>query len=278
MTCEIGIRAHDFPIFDDTGELAKKISEYGLSNIQYSPKFSLKQETDNGFNMSFGLAHHSETIFAKDNINVAILGCYINMIHPDLKERQKNMDLFERYLALAKSFHCPLVATETGSINNIFKPQQDNWTEKTFQTTIRQIRKMVEQAEKLGVLIGIEPGVNHPIYDIKSIVRMIREINSPNLKIIFDPTNLILHPTDSQIKIVKEGIQQFGNIIYAFHIKDYAFINGQKEIVPLGEGLSPLKDISQIIQSHIPHAYVFMEETPQEKFDQSIKNFKELFA
>lgn len=278
MSYEIGIRAHDLPIFDNTEKLAKELNKYALNNVQFSPKFSLKEQTNNGLNMSFGLAHHSEEILTNGHINIAILGCYINIIHPDMNERQKSLRLFKKYLALSKVFKCPLVATETGSVNNLFKPQESNWTKEALSLTIKQIKKLVKASENLGVLVGIEPGVNHPIHNISTIKKMLDEVDSPNLKIIFDPTNLVLNKNDSEIEIVEKGLAQFGDSIYAFHIKDYDFKGNQKIITPFGQGLAPMREIANVIQDYLPHSYVLMEETPHQDFDKSIYNFKKIFA
>ncbi|MBC6350166.1 sugar phosphate isomerase/epimerase family protein [Lactobacillus melliventris] len=278
MKCEIGIRAHDLPIFDDLDELAKELKSYGFDNVQFSPKFSLKENTNDGQKMSYGLAHYAEERLKQRNIKTAILGCYVNIIHPDLQERDNAIKLFQNYLSFAKAMACPLVATETGSIDNIFKPHSENWTDTVFELTVSQIKKLTNTAEKLGMLVGIEPGINHPIYDVSTTKELLDKIASPNLKIIFDPTNLVLKPTDSEAAILKNGIEAFGNEIYAFHIKDFAFNkNGEKVIVPFGDGLAPMKEMAKIIKSFRPCSYVLMEETPQAHFDRSVARFKKLF-
>lgn len=277
MKCEIGIRAHDFPIFDDLDQLATELYNDKLNNIQFSPKFSLKKSTVNGTKMSFGMAYYAQKILSQKEINIAILGCYVNLIHPDEEQRAMAIELFQSYLSYAKAMHCPLVASETGSIDNIFQPHKENWTEKVFELTVKQIKKLTDTAEKLGMLVGIEPGVNHPIYSVATTKRLINEVNSPNLKIIFDPMNLILKATDSEAAILKNGIEEFGDKIYAFHIKDYAFNNGQKIVVPFGEGLAPMNEIANIIENYKAKPYVLLEETPKNYFDRSIKRFKRLF-
>lgn len=278
MKCEIGIRAHDLPIFDNITDLTTELSHYHLDNIQFSPKFSLKESTRNGEKMSFGLAHHSKMILNQKGINVAILGCYVNIIHPDKQTREEAIQLFQQYLSYAKVMGCPLVATETGSIDNVYSPHQENWTDTVFELTIKQIKQLTNVAEKLGMFVGIEPGVNHPIHDVISTKKLIGKVNSPNLKIVFDPTNMILNPLDSETEIVNEGIKEFGDEIYAFHIKDYDFKDGEKVIVPFGTGLAPMKKIAQIIKNFKTRPYVLMEETPKNHFEQSVKKFKELFC
>lgn len=279
MKCEIGIRAHDFPIYDDTEQLAEQLAKTGIYNIQFSPKYSLKEETNHGTNMSFGLAHHTKEILDKKDINVAIFGCYVNIIHPNEESRQDAINLFENYLAYSKTIACPIVATETGSIvAGEPGPHAENWTEDIFNLTVKQIKKLTDAAEKLGVLVGIEPGINHPIYNVATTKKLIEQIKSLNLKIIFDPMNMILNFADSELDILKDGIREFGDKIYAFHIKDYDFKDGKKEVVPLGDGLAPMKEIAEVIKQFKVRPYVLMEDTLQDNFDRSIDRFKEMFG
>lgn len=228
--------------------------------------------------MSFGLAHHSKEILSQKQINIAILGCYVNIIHPDIRERNSAIKLFENYLAYSKAMECPIVATETGSIDNIFSPHKENWSSEVFELTVKQIKKLTNTAEKLGVLVGIEPGVNHPIYNVDITKRLIDRVNSPNLKIIFDPMNMVLTPDDSELEILKYGIRKLNDAIYAFHIKDYDFKkDGKKIVVPFGTGLAPMNKIADEIKKFKTRPYVFIEETPQNNFDKSIEKFEEIF-
>ncbi len=61
------------------------------------------------------------------------------------------------------------------------------------------VRRLCREAEKYGIIVGIEPGINHPIHTIEKMQRLIDEVASTNLGIILDPTNLIRVDIDKNV-------------------------------------------------------------------------------
>lgn len=57
--------------------------------------------------------------------------------------------------------------------------------------------ELVVEAEKFGVIVAIEGGINHPVYSPQVLKRLLDSIDSPNLQVIFDPANF-LNPTNYQ--------------------------------------------------------------------------------
>lgn len=49
----------------------------------------------------------------------------------------------------------------------------------------------MEYAEKLGVIVAIEPVCRHIVNNAKRARKVLDAIDSPNLQIIFDPVNLL---------------------------------------------------------------------------------------
>src|SRR5690606_31992508 len=100
-------------------------------------------------------------------------GCYINMIHPDKIERQKALDRFKEHIRFARDFGCSIVGTETGAVNAKMGYTVDNFAEGPFQDVVASVSELVEEAEKWGIIVGIEGGINHPIYTPKLMNRML---------------------------------------------------------------------------------------------------------
>lgn len=275
---EYGLRAHDIPKYDDIEGLADELSRREIRHIQFAPRVSLAKQTDGGNKVSYGLATKVAKVLDDRNVKISVLGCYVNIIHPDEKERSDALKLFKKYLSVAKSFKAELVATETGSVDLSFHQTPANYTEKNITLAIQQVQKMVAEAEKLGVFVGIEPGINHPIYNIQQTVRLLKKVNSPNLKIIFDPMNLVMTVEDDELAIVREGIEVLGDDIYAFHIKDYQFVDGQKQVVPVGTGVAPLQEIIKAIRKSQPDPYIILDETPQEAFNRSLNLVQKMYT
>lgn len=272
---QIGIRAHDIHILDDPEKLAKSLREHQFPYVQFAPRVSLAKMTDIGANINFGLANRVKTAFAKNGITIAVLGCYINIIDPDLTKRNKVLTQFNKYLTAAHSFGANLVATETGSVDPTFHKTINNFTPIKIDETISVIKNMVECAEKVGCLVGIEPGVNHPIYSLEITKKLLKEITSPNLQIILDPGSLVMNADDDPVEILKQGIQEFGSKIYAFHIKDFVYKTDHIEITPIGEGSVDIEKMLQTINDMQPNAFAIADELSSEKIDQSLTRLQE---
>lgn len=272
----LGIRAHDIQIFDDIHSLAKRLEELDFSYIQFAPRVSLQKTTKTGENVSFGLANQVKWELAKHGIQIAVLGCYVNIIHPDAVKRDQAIVQFKSYLSHASSFGTALVGTETGSVDPEFNLTKANYQSNVVDLAIEQVKSMVTAAEKVGCLVGIEPGVNHPIHNLNVTEKMIEEIQSPNLKIILDAANLVTPESTAITPIIQQAFARFGQQIYAFHLKDYVLKNGRIHGVPVGEGIADIQDALTLIQRTTPAAYTILDETPQDHFLRSVKRFKQM--
>ncbi|MFC6169588.1 sugar phosphate isomerase/epimerase family protein [Loigolactobacillus jiayinensis] len=270
----LGLRAHDVQIFDDVPNLAKQLKQLGFNSIQFAPRVSLQKTTQTGANVSFGLANQVKWDFAQQGVQIAVLGCYVNIIHPDEKQRAQALAQFKRYLARVTSFGGVLVGTETGSVDPDFNLTPANYKPEVVALAIKQIKAMAAEAEKLGVLVGIEPGVNHPLHDLTTTKQMLDEVASPNVKIILDAGNLATPAATDIVATIKQALDLFGDQIYAYHLKDFVMENGRPQGVPVGEGIADLQGAVKLIDQAQPGAYVILDETPQEQFTRSIERFK----
>ncbi|MCU4685116.1 sugar phosphate isomerase/epimerase family protein [Lactiplantibacillus paraplantarum] len=267
---QIGIRAHDIHIFDNPEKLAISLKEHDFHYVQFAPRVSLSELTHGGTKINFGLGNQVKQAFDKQGIKIAVLGCYINIIDPDLTKREQVLTQFKKYLSLAHSFGTELVATETGSVDPTFRKTPNNFTPIKISETINVIHDLVTTAEKTGTLIGIEPGVNHPIYSLEVTKELLQAIPSPNLQIILDPGSLIMNPDDDPVQILKRGIHDFGERIYAYHIKDYIYHDNHIEITPIGAGQANIESMLQTINAEQPNAYVIADELSANKIEVSL--------
>lgn len=273
---KVGIRAHDVQIFDNPEQLARKLEELGFSYLQFAPRASLPETTDTGKKVNYGLAQTINNIFTRHNLQIAVLGCYVNIIDPDISKRNSALQLFSQYLTMARYFGSNLVGTETGSVDPNFNLTTKNYEAPTVNLAVSQIEKLVKIAEKTGTLIGIEPGVNHPIHSIKVMETVLQQIQSPNLQVILDMANLVTDSTQKISTILQQALNTFGNKIYCYHIKDYVFKNGRIQVVPIGEGIADIKETLTLINSQQPHSFVILDETPQRDFFQSLTRIQEI--
>ena len=76
---------------------------------------------------------------------------------------------------------------------------------------IHVIQRFVRVGEKYQIMVGIEAGLNHPLYSNQRIAELIERVPSDYLGIIYDPTNLITAKTAAdQVALVEEAFTLFG--------------------------------------------------------------------
>jgi L-ribulose-5-phosphate 3-epimerase len=219
----IGVRAHDFGKLP-AGELASRIAAHGLSCVQLALNKAIA-----GLNLvpgrgdlTPGLAWNVGRAFARHNVQIAVLGCYMNLSHPDASARAPLVAFFKEHLRYARDFGCGIVATESGSLNPDWSFHPANAGEEAFSLLVPRVAELVEEAQRCGVVVGIEGAAFHVLNSPRRIRRLLDAIRSDNLQVVFDPVNL-LSPANyrDQDRILHESFDLFGDRIAVIHAKDF---------------------------------------------------------
>jgi len=257
----IGVRAHDLGQFS-IEDLADAVSAYGFRHIQLAIKKAIIGMDQVAGRLSPGLGNIYRDALQEKGINISVLGCYINPVHPDTEERHKALALFEEHLKYARSFGCSIVGTETGS------PLADSsftdmiYDEQTFEDFITSLKTMVTAAEKTGTIAAIE-GVadKNCIYSHQRMKRTLDMIPSPNLGIIYDPVNFLpaARAADSDT-LMQEAFELFADKMVAIHLKDYRMINGRKDgTLPAGQGELNTPLLFDLVKEYKPWIPILLE-------------------
>lgn len=257
----LGVRAHDFgklPI----DELAAQITRHGLSCIQLAPTKAIAGFDSDAGRLSPGFARSVGDGFRSHGIQIAVLGCYINLGDRDPGQRRPQLQRFKEYLRFARDFGCSVVGTETGSVNSDFSPHPDNQGEEAFQTVVASVRELVRDAERFGVFVCIEGVERYVISSPRRLKRLIDEIDSPNLQVIFDPVNLLSAANhQSQDALMSEAFGLVGERICIVHAKDFTITDGKFQELPAGQGQLNYRPVMQWIKQHKPGVQVLLENT-----------------
>lgn len=254
----LGVRAHDYGK-TSVEELAKRIAAKGFTSVQL-PLSKAIANIDTGLGrLNPGMASYIRDVFAAHNLKIAILGCYIQLVHRDPISRRQGIERFKEHLRYARDFNCSIVGTESGSVNP-GEPSSENHTEEAFQTLVNSVRELVAEAEKFGVMVGIEGVAKETLATPEKIKRLIDIINSNNLQIIFDPFNLITEENyQSQDELYKKSFELFGDRIVIIHAKDFQIENGKKQQVPVGKGILNYELLLKLIKTRKPFINVMLE-------------------
>ncbi len=254
----LGVRAHDYGK-TSVEELAKRIAAKGFTSVQL-PLSKAIANIDTGLGrLNPGMAGYIRDVFAVHNIKIAVLGCYIHLVHSDPRIRHHGLASFKEHLRYARDFGCCIVGTESGSVNP-GGPSSENHTEEAFQTLIESLTELVAEAEKFGVMVGIEGVAKETLSTPEKIKRLIDTIKSNNLQIIFDPSNLISEDNyQSQDEIYEKSFELFGDRIVIIHAKDFVIENGKKQLVQVGKGILNYELLLKLIKTRRPYINVLLE-------------------
>jgi len=235
---QIGLRAHDYGRLPPE-QLADTIAAYHPESIQLALGKAIVPAPDLG-SLSPGYARRIKKIFGARNISIAVLGCYINPIHPDREQRENQLRRFEEHLRYAGDFGCLLVGTETGSLNADCSFHPDTEKEGTFELLCASIERLVNFAEKCGSVVAVEAVADqHTICSVEKMDRLLKRIPSPALRVIWDPVNLIPATglKESQEQFFTGALDVFGDKIATVHAKDFRMEGGRKKgDLPAGTG------------------------------------------
>lgn len=228
----IGFRAHDFGRFDNADDLAATVADcLEPSCIQ----LAIKKIFNNPPSViDSDIASSIKASLDRRRVGIAILGCYINPIHPDPEERERQLSYFERHLELANDLGCPYVGTETGSRSPDCSYNEGTCTESAFLDFQQSLKRLLKVAERNNSFVAIEPVAwTHTIDTARKMYTIIRIMDSPSLKVIYDPVNLTPRngfQSESQAKeFFDEAIELLGPYMVAIHCKDYVMQNGIKK-------------------------------------------------
>lgn len=278
MELNLGIRAHDIENQTTIEGLVEEIAGKGLTSVQLALGKSFTEMNTSVGSLSPGFARHIGDAFRKKDVQIAVLGCYIHMIHPDKDKRKQELDRFKEHIRFARDFGCSIVGTETGNVYEKTGYTVDNYEEQPFLDVVESVSELVAEAEKFGVIVAIEGGINHPVHSPQVLKRLLDSIDSPNLQVIFDPANF-LNPTNyhRQEEVFQEAMDLFGDRMVIMHAKDFIIEDDWIKMVPVGTGLLNYDAIFKLIKPRKPYINVLLENTREPYINNSIAFLKEKY-
>lgn len=229
--------------------LSKVISEYSVADSALTP----------------GLACYLRHLFEQSQIDVAVLGCYLNLADPNAENLRKNQARYLANIRFASLLGAGVVGTETGAVNEAYRYEERNHSDEALQIFINNLKPVVEYAEKMGVIFAIEPVFKHIVYSPQRARQVLDAVGSPNLQIIFDPVNLLdISNYQDREQIISEAVSLLGDDIAVVHIKDFQLSGEELVSVAAGTGEMDYREILRFIKAKKPYIHVTLENTVPE--------------
>ncbi|TDL34263.1 sugar phosphate isomerase/epimerase [Jeotgalibacillus sp. S-D1] len=257
----IGVLAHLFGK-QPYEKLAAEIGQAGFDHVQLALWKAVESPDFNeAGKLSPGLARKIKDAFSKNGVSISVLACYLHLFERDEMKRKNHLERFKELLRYAPSFGTRVVAVEVGKMPAGFT--QEDWT-----TLRASIHELLLEAEKWGVIIGIEPANDHLIGDAKTLHEFLFEFPATNLGVVLDPGNLLtadnLHNQDA---VIQEAFELLGDRIVACHAKDRIMINNEIQTASPGRGKMNYDLYFQLLNKMKPGVDIIMEaaNTPEER-------------
>lgn len=262
---QIGIRLHDtkkMPL----EERLRNVHEQGFSCGHLALSKVIEEYPVGVSALTPGFAMYLKRLFEKNQLEVAVLGCYLNLANPNEEKLREITEKYKAHIRFASLLGCGVVGTETGNPNETYTyDEEKSHTEEALQIFIKNLLPVVEYAEKMGVILAIEPVFNHIVCDPKRARRVLDTVQSPNLQIILDPVNLLhISNYQNQKEIVREAVELLGKDVAVVHIKDY-LVEGDKLVsVAAGKGNMDYSELMKFIKNEKPFIHATLENTVPE--------------
>lgn len=198
--------------------------------------------------------------FSLNGVEIAVLGCYIEPSLPDANARREQLSVFESALGIARAAGAKWVGTETTRFDG-----EECDREGRYRILLDSVLRMTEAAEREGVGVLVEPVRAHTLNSPELTSRLLSDVGSPNLAVIFDAVNMLL-PSEvgNQESVWRECFSAFGDSIRACHVKDAIPDSSGFCPCPLGHGVIEYGVIAEELARRGSSAPLIREETRPE--------------
>ena len=139
--------------------------------------------------------------------------------------------------------------------------------DEALSTLIKNLKPVVRCVEQYGVMVAIEPVVKHIVYNARRARRVLDEIGSANLQILFDPVNLLsMENVDHREEVIAEAIELLGKDIAMIHFKDFLpeDADGQLKATGAGKGGMDYTQVMRFAKREKPFIFGTLENTTPE--------------
>ncbi len=268
MRIKLGIRGHDVPgaPFETITDFVSSFKNFDLDYLQLVYKKAFK-----GFEMDPQFLLDLADKLKENDIKVAMVGAYFNMIHPDEQKRLDGIEYFKQCMETASVFDCNVVGSETGSANG------DKWTYNEYNHTKEAHDRVVETVKGLKYYGNafrcrpiIEGAYAHTIHDPDDLADLVQETGISDVTIdIYNFLN-INNYMDAD-KIFDRSMELFKDKVRIFHIKDFNVVDGKLVQCGIGQGIMNWNYYIPRIIKETPDAVLILEGVTGQDIQPSIE-------
>lgn len=263
---QFGLRLHDaepLPI----EQLLPVVRQKGFTCAHLALSKVMKESPCTPSALTPGYAAYLRHLFERNGMDVAVLGNYLNLAHPDESVVRASLEKYYAHIRFAALLGCGMVGTETGAPNAAYRFCPECRSDAALSTLIKNLKPVVRCAEQYGVTLAIEPVARHIIWGPKRCRQLLDEIGSHNLQVLFDPVNMLdLDNVDHRDEVFAEAIELLGPDIAMVHFKDFIRVNEGWGLKSVGAGTGEMDytRVMRFLKAEKPFIYATLENTTPE--------------
>lgn len=267
---QIGIRLHDVnaglaPELQTLEARAETARVEGFSCVHLAFGKVIKGTAFDDCALTEGLALYARRVLSQNGLDAAVLGCYLNLAHPDPEKLREIQSRYYGHLRVAALLGAGVVGTETGAPNAEYRMDANTHSEEALDAFIRGLAPVVERAEHWGVSVAIEPVWKHTVYNADRALQVLWAIASPNLRIILDPVNLLYAGNAAERdRVVGDAMDKLGEHIAVVHLKDFVQEGEELRACAAGTGEMDYGPILRFLKARKPYIQATLENTTNE--------------
>jgi sugar phosphate isomerase/epimerase len=225
------------PIFlksEDPRELAREHRRLGYS-AAYCPKAKAGDTA---------LVREIKRAFAAENVIIAEVGAWVNMMDPDSEKRHANLRYVIERLALAEEVGARCCVDIAGSMNPTvwYGPHPDNLSSEFFDATVENCRRVIDEIKPRRTKFTIEMmGWTLPDGP-DTYLKLIKAVDRSAFAVHMDVCNGINSPARlyGNAEFIQECFTRLGRWVVSCHAKDLQWIPEMNvhfvEVIP-GRGM-----------------------------------------
>jgi sugar phosphate isomerase/epimerase len=165
--------------------------------------------------------------FARHDVVIAEVGRWVNLLDSDPDKRRENLRTVTEGLALAEAIGALCCVDIAGSFSptSWFGPHPDNLSEKFFDASVENARKIIDAVKPKRARFTFEV-MGWALPDSPdSYLRLIKAIDRPAFGVHLDPCNLVNSPEKfyHNTALLNECFDKLGRWIVSCHAKDLAW-------------------------------------------------------
>lgn len=279
----LGFRTHDFGRkFQNADQLGQLASSYRKNACLHFAPYKVLDNAPKPMTEEWAASVKND--LAAHGVSVAVLGCYINPVHPDPDTLETELRKFENGIEVANALGAGLVATETGSLDPRNIRCEDTWSDKNWTRFLNIIERLLNCAVKHNVTMAIEAVADKNTVDTPERMFSVMEtFKSPNLRCLFDAVNIMpIKGVDNWYTYYDQAVSMLAPYIRAMHLKDFIWTDHLNEYplatgpvkkgnIPIGQGLMPWDIIFGLYKKyHVDTVPMTLENFNPETLTQSL--------